>query len=147
MLILSIPIWILKPVTKWKTVVRTAWTHNCNFRCLEQCVEMLLKHFLFATLSVVNSFLHFPSKCSSGKTVGISRVRFQEFLVDWPYGCKQARFWQGKVRKSLQMCVVEPFGSIRYLGQIVGASWISLRPRPSLPDISGSLDPGKRNKI
>lgn len=55
-----------KPVTKWKTVANTAQAHCCNFRSLEQCVEMLLKHFflllLFALLSVVNSSTSFSKK-------------------------------------------------------------------------------------
>lgn len=83
---------------KWKTVVHTAWTHNCNFRSPEQCVEMLLKHF-FVCSPFCGKFLC----CIFQANVAVERqpeylVKISSIsliLVDWPFCCMEATFWQG----------------------------------------------------
>lgn len=88
---------------KWKTVVHTAWTHNCNFRSPEQCVEMLLKHF-FVCYPFCGKFLC----CIFQANVAVERQpeylekisSISLILVDWPFCCMEATFWQGdEVRK------------------------------------------------
>lgn len=128
-----------KPVTKWKPVVNAARTCNCDFRSPEQCVEMLLKYFLFATLSVVNScaafFFFLPGRCSGGKRIKSSREKFQKFFLYfgstfWLQGTHFLARWRSQAK--LLIGAVEPFESVEYLSPIVGASELNLRQRPGL---------------
>lgn len=104
-----------KPVTKWKTVANTAQAHRCNFRSLEQCVEMLLKHFFVVVVCspLCGKFLRFIFQEVAGEGIKISREKCQEFfLCLWidllaVSGCPT--FWPGvAVRKRLPGCAIEP---------------------------------------
>lgn len=118
---------------KWKTVVHTAWTHNCNFRSPEQCVEMLLKHF-FVCYPFCGKFLC----CIFQANVAVERRReylekissISLILVGWPFCCMEAARWWSQ--ESWLTYVHEPFGLAGFLSHIWGTVWPSPWSRKSL---------------
>ena len=109
------PCLLSKPVTKWKTVANTARTRRRNFRSLEQCVEMLLKHFFVVVVCspFCGKFLCFIFQEVAGEGIKISRQKCQEFFlclwIDLLAVSDRPTFWPGvAVRKRLPGCAVEP---------------------------------------
>lgn len=103
---------------------------------------MLLKYFLFATLSVVNSFAAFFFFSFFQADVAVEREsKFPEKKIEAFFlylridllAARNPLFWQRReVRKRLLIGALEAFDPVEYWSQIWGASELNQRRRPGL---------------